>query len=135
MGITSIVTLREAIAALGGRREEQEKELAGLFRHIYDSFKPVNILKTTLHDLAQSSEVRHDVLNTVIGVVSGYLARKLFVRSQQGLLKKIFGAALQFGITILIRKKGDTIKQGGLHLLHNLVANHGSNGSRSRTVP
>ncbi len=128
--ITSIDTLHEAIVALESRRREQEQQLTSHFMLIYDSLKPVNIIKNTIRDLAKSPGVQHPILNAAMGMVSGYLSRKLFIRSQSGPLKKVLGAVLQFGITNLVRIKGNAIRAGGLQLVRNLRVNRHDNGSR-----
>jgi hypothetical protein len=93
--ITSVETLHETILALEYLRREQELELASQCMLIYDGLRPVNIIKNMIRDLAESHDVRHRIANAAIGMVSGYLSRKLFFRSQSGLLRKIVGAAFR----------------------------------------
>jgi hypothetical protein len=100
--ITSVTTLREAIVALESRRREQERQLVNHCMLIYESLKPLNIIKTVIRDLVGSADARHHVLNASMSVASGYLSRKLFFRSPSGPMKKILGALLQFGITNLM---------------------------------
>ena len=100
--ITSVTSLRESIVALESRRREQERQLANHCRLIYESLKPVNIIKTIIRNLVGSTDPQHHVLRASMSVASGYLSRKIFFRSPSGPMKKIIGALLQFGITNLV---------------------------------
>lgn len=128
--ITSVGALHQAIVVLEIQRREQEQGLVNHFTLILDGLKPVNLIKNIVRDIAGAPNIHHHILNTAIGMATGYLSRKFFINSQSGPLKKIFGAALQLGVTGLIRKKGDAIKAGGFRLLRRLLVNHNENGSR-----
>lgn len=132
--ITSVDALQEAIATLKHRRNQQELEIASklllLYDNLKDSLKPVNIIKNIFRELIESPGIQHRALNAAMGMVAGYLSRKLFVRSPSGILKKLFGAALQFGVTTFVGTRGDAIKKGGLQLFHGLFDHHNGNGSR-----
>ena len=91
------------------------------FQGMYETYKPANILKNTLSEVSASPKFRHNLLNVVIGLGAGYLSQKLVVGRSAGLLKRIAGTALQFGVTTLVAKRGirdengiPSKKRGGL---------------------
>lgn len=112
--ITSVETLHEAIAVLEIRRQDQEQALANQLLVIRDKLKPLNILKGTVGAIVESMSV-----NAVVGMASAYLFRKLFFRSPSGIVKKVVGNLLQFGVSILIGKKGS----------RNMLDDHNRNGA------
>jgi hypothetical protein len=124
--ITTVDSLHDAIVALESRRRDQERVLAGHLTSIYDSLKPVNIIKNAIRNLSESADVQYGAL----GLVSGYILKKIFVRSESGPWKKILGTALQFGLTILVGKKGQAFQSGGSKFLRNTLVEHSRNGSR-----
>ncbi len=128
--ITSVDALREAILLLETRRQEQEKGLIRYLQRVSDGLKPLSIIKNIVREVAGSRGIQHQMLNAGIGLVAGYLLRKLLITSQSGPLKKIIGVALQFGITRVVGKKGDAIRGGGAQFLRSLLADQNTNGSQ-----
>ena len=111
--------LKDAIAELERKRDIEEAALKYEFRETYESFKPANILKNTLAEVSTSPTFRHNLFKVVLGLGAGYLSQKLVIGRSAGLLKRIAGTALQFGVTALVAKTGDgdktdTTKKGNL---------------------
>ena len=112
--------LKNAIAELERKIIEEEAAMKFEFQGMYETYKPANILKNTLSEVSASPKFRHNLLNVVIGLGAGYLSQKLVVGRSAGLLKRIAGTALQFGVTSLVAKRGiqeengSPKKRGGL---------------------
>ena len=98
--------LKEVIAELEKKKDIDEAAMKYQFQETYESYKPANILKNTLSEVSASPKFRHNLLNVAIGLGAGYLSRRLMVGRQAGLLKRVIGTAVQFGVTTLIAKKG-----------------------------
>ena len=59
---------------------QQEEDLLALkhqFHLTLESISPLNYIKHTLHTMTASPDVKTDLLNGVVGIASGYLARKV----------------------------------------------------------
>ena len=111
--------LKQAIKILESKKDVDESALKNQFNETYETFKPANILKNTLAEVSSSPKFKHHLLNIALGLGAGYLSRKLVIGRSAGLLKRVVGTALQFGVTSLIAKKGmendpQTKKKGGL---------------------
>src|SRR5687767_1160463 len=111
--------LKEVIAELEKKKDIDEAAMKYQFQETYESYKPANILKNTLTEVSASPKFRHNLFNVALGLGAGYLSRRLMVGRQAGLLKRIIGTAVQFGVTTLVAKKGSdedpvTVKKGGL---------------------
>ena len=111
--------LKDVIAELEKKKDIDEAAMKYQFQETYESYKPSNILKNTLTEVSASPKFRHNLLNVALGLGAGYLSRRLMVGRQAGLLKRIIGTAVQFGVTTLIAKKGSDndpvpVKKGGL---------------------
>lgn len=111
--------LKEVIAELEKKKDIDEAAMKYQFQETYESYKPANILKNTLTEVSASPKFRHNLLNVALGLGAGYLSRRLMVGRQAGLLKRIIGTAVQFGVTTLVAKKGSdidpaSVKKGGL---------------------
>ena len=101
-----------AIKRLEAKRFVQEEDVKAHFHVILNDLKPANILKSTLHEVQQSTPLKNNLLKIAVGLGAGYFSRKMIVGQSAGFAKKALGAALQFGITSFIAKKDDPSDNG-----------------------
>ena len=99
--------LATAIKRLERKRMVMEEDLQNHFHVILEDLKPANIIKNTLHEVQESIPLKHNLLKIALGLGAGYFSRKLIVGKSAGLVKKVLGTALQFGITQFVAKKND----------------------------
>ncbi|MDQ2718913.1 MAG: hypothetical protein M3Z26_04015 [Bacteroidota bacterium] len=104
--IANTTDLSTAIKRLERKRAIMEEDLKDHMHNILESLKPTNILKTTLHEVQESTPLKHNLLKVAIGLGAGYFSRKMVIGKSAGIVKKALGTALQFGITQFIAKKG-----------------------------
>jgi hypothetical protein len=104
--------LKSAIAALEAKKTNDEVAIKNEFQGMYETYKPANILKNTLMEVSAAPKFRHNLLNVALGLGAGYLSQKLVIGRSAGLLKRIAGTALQFGVTSLIAKRGIQTEDG-----------------------
>jgi hypothetical protein len=115
--ISSSSELKNAIRLL-----EVEQAEAGLIfkehlRLTVKSFRPVNLLASTLGDVAKSPYLVDNILGTAMGLATGYFSKKIFIGESANRIKKIIGSILQFGITSVVAQNSDSIKTFGQSLL------------------
>lgn len=96
--------LQAQILELERKKALEEQGFKEQFHQTIESFKPINIVKNTVSEVAASPTLKHNLLNVALGLGAGYLSKKLVVGKEAGLLKKTLGTALQFGVTSLISK-------------------------------
>ncbi len=94
--------LSVAIGLLENEVEEQGQLLGGQVNVVYDSFRPVNIARDLVKEVVTSDEFRSNLLTATIGTTTGYVAKRLFVRSKKNMLKMLAGNFLQYGIANII---------------------------------
>jgi hypothetical protein len=111
--ITSIADLKNAIQILEFEKAIKEQELKEEVYHIYENLKPVNLIKHTLSEVASSPYLIDNILGATVGLASGYISKKIAVGRSHNLIRKIFGAVLQFGVTNIVAQNADTIKSVG----------------------
>jgi hypothetical protein len=103
--IANTSELTSAIKRLEGRRILMEEDLKESFHNILESLKPTNILKHTIHEVQESTELKHNLLKVAVGLGAGYFSRKLVIGKSAGIVKKALGTALQYGITNFVAKR------------------------------
>ncbi len=116
--IANTTELSTAIKRLERRRMLLEEELKDDFHAILESLKPTNILKHTIHEVQESTELKHNLFKVALGLGAGYFSRKLVVGKSAGIVKKALGAALQYGITNFVSKKNHHNNDNGFDKQH-----------------
>lgn len=95
------------------------QQLKDQFHIAYESIKPINLLKNFVHEVTASPEIKEDVLSNVIGLLTGFISKKLIIDEKSGTFKKVFGTILQFAIANVVSKHSTNIKAVGTSLFNN----------------
>ncbi|HEY8659665.1 MAG TPA: hypothetical protein VIL78_11545 [Hanamia sp.] len=109
--IANTTDLSIAIKRLERKKRLMEEDLKEHMHSILENLKPANILKQTLHEVQESTPLKHNLLKIALGLGAGYFSRKLIVGKSAGLIKKALGTAIQFGITQFVAKADDNEKE------------------------
>lgn len=109
--IANTTDLSIAIKRLERKKWLMEEDLKEHMHSILENLKPANILKQTLHEVQESTPLKHNLLKIALGLGAGYFSRKLIVGKSAGLIKKALGTAIQFGITQFVAKADDNEKE------------------------
>lgn len=103
-------SLKEKIRLLETRQAEEGREFKEHFKLTYESLKPANIIKSTLRDLAYSAEVKNNLFDTVVLLISTYMAKKILTNSKSGFFTRMLKVFTHFGITNLITNNSEEIR-------------------------
>lgn len=107
---SAVDSLKESIRLLEIRQTEERKALEDQLRLSYESLKPINLIKSSLKEFTNSVELKNGLFETIVSIMSGYLTQKLVLNSKSSTFMKIIGAVLQFGVTSVVAKNADTIR-------------------------
>ncbi|MFZ4398895.1 MAG: hypothetical protein ACOYO1_02585 [Bacteroidales bacterium] len=113
-------SLKDAISQLEIKREEEGFLLKYQFHLVYESMKPINLIKNTFKEVAESEELKDDFINTTIGLTAGYISKKIFEGATNNPLKKIIGTTLMFGVKKIVAKNPEIVKSM-VHGLFNVI--------------
>lgn len=111
--ITSSAALKDAIQLMEVEQGLQAQLLKDQFLLTVDSMRPVNVLKSTLHDISSSPKLIDNILGLTMGITSGFLTNKIIVGASGNLMRKLLGSVLQFGVTNAVAQHPDSIKSYG----------------------
>lgn len=114
--ITSTIELKKAIQLLEIEQAFKGQLLKEQFFLTYESLKPLNLLKNTLKDAASSPWLIENLIGAALSLSSGYISKKVVVGASGGLIRKIIGSVLQFGVTNVVAQNQNTIKTLGQFL-------------------
>jgi len=118
--ITNSTELKFAIQLL-----EIEQKAKGLLLKeqvllAYENLKPVNIIKNSINEVTQSTNLIDNILGTTVGLASGYIAKKIVIGATGNFIKKIVGSIMQFGITKVVTQNPEAIKSVGQFLFQHI---------------
>ncbi|MBK7171963.1 MAG: hypothetical protein IPH84_01735 [Bacteroidales bacterium] len=108
--ITTSSELLEAIKILEAEQDFKGQVLKTQFFLTYESLKPINLINSTLKDISSSPYLLDNILGTAMGLVSGFLSRKLIVGGSSSIIRKLLGSILQFGVTNIVAQHPDMLK-------------------------
>jgi len=103
-------SLKVAIKALEAKQAEEKELLREQLLITYENLKPINILRNIVKDIYSSDNYKQDFFEIVAGMTSGFISKKLVVRNSKDPILKLVGLAIQFGMTTLISRKYNAIK-------------------------
>lgn len=116
--ITSTNGLKNAIQLLEAQREIKELQLKEDLQHAYNSFKPLNLLKNTLDDVASSPLLIENILGTTISLATGYITKKIIIGNSDNKFRKLLGSVFQFGVINAVAIRTGSLKMLGRSIYH-----------------
>lgn len=115
--ISSSADLRAAILQLESNQAEEGKMLKEQFQRAYESIMPINLFKSTFSEIANSQELKNDVLNAAVALGAGFVSKKLFEGVSHSPVRKLLGTAVMFGISNVVAKNPEIVKSLGNKVL------------------
>ena len=122
MEIKNASDLEAAIIRLKHKKDLQTDQVKDQFNEAVDSLKPINLLKSSLNKVVNSPGLVEKIINATVGLGAGVLSKKLLIGKSTGIVKKILGTALEFGVAGLITKNSSAIKSGGAGFLSKIFS-------------
>ena len=113
--------LNKAISSLQNKQAQELKLLKEQFHLTYESLKPINLIKSTFHEVAISPDIKNNIVNNVIGLTTGYLSKKVLMGTSHNPIKRLLGTLLQFAIANVVSKHSDKIKSTGENILLHIL--------------
>ena len=115
--ITSAAELKDAIQLLEAEQSIKGQLLREQLFLTYESLKPVNLLKNALKEISSTPYLIDNISGTAMGLLGGFLSKKIFVGVSGNLIRKLFGSVLQIGVTNLVTQNSEIIKSVGQALI------------------
>jgi hypothetical protein len=115
--ITSAAELKDAIQLLEAEQSIKGQLLREQLFLTYEGLKPVNLLKNALKEISSTPYLIDNISGTAMGLLGGFLSKKIFVGVSGNLIRKLFGSVLQIGVTNLVSQNSEIIKSVGQALI------------------
>jgi hypothetical protein len=112
--------LQTAIHALSIVQAESGKQLKTQLLLTYESLQPVSIFKSVINEAAASPNFIESISGSLMGLLGGYLSRKVSVGTSHNPFRRLIGSVLQFGITNIIALYPNAIMTLGKCILRSI---------------
>ncbi len=109
--------LKAAIKELEARQASDLRILKDEMEIVGEKLKPGNLLKTVFNDVMDLPDLKTNLLNSAIGIVTGIFAKKLMIGKTINPIKKLLGLVLETFVATKISKNADEIKSTGGSIL------------------
>ena len=111
--ITTRDELKNAIQILEFDQQIRERQLKEQVYQTIESLKPVNLIKSALHEVVSSPYLIDNILGVAMGLTSGYISKKIVLGRSVNVIRTLFSKLLQFGITNVVAQNSESIKTFG----------------------
>jgi len=125
--ITTSQELKDRINKLEQRAFEQEIRLKEHWKDAYESFKPQNLIRNAITDVAATPGIKNNLLNASVGLLTGMLTRRLIAGPSAGIIKRLAATAVQLGVTKAVANNFNSIKEKAKGLFNK--KDHSHNGT------
>jgi hypothetical protein len=119
--ISTVEELKNTIQLL----ELEQSERGGLLKEqlfqTYDSLRFINLLKSALKQKKGSHSDIADLAGMAIGLVSGYISKKIFIGTSSNAFRKLMGSVIQLSVISFVSRHPSGIKSIGHFLLNQIL--------------
>jgi len=105
-----VILLKQLIVEKQAQHEIEGKLLKQYFRSASEKFTPVNMIKSTLNDVMSSADLKGNVINSAIGLTTGFLTKKVLVGNTNNPLTKLFGVIVEMIVARKVTNNAEEIK-------------------------
>lgn len=111
------ILLKEEIRRLEITQAQEAILLKEQFNITYNDLKPSNLVKSFFEEAATSPAILDTVINSGIGMLTGFITKKFLTGSSRNPITKFLGLILEFGVANIITNNSEAIKTQGEKLL------------------
>jgi len=119
--ITSSADLKNAIQQLEYKQVVEKALLKEQFYITYENLKPINIIKNKLKEMISAPDLKTNIVNAVIGLATGVVAKKVVVGKAHNPLTKLLGIVVEMIVANKVTKNPDGIKSIGSIIFKKLI--------------
>jgi hypothetical protein len=119
--ITNLASLINSIELLEEKNRHEEIMLKQNIQYLLYNLQPATIIKNTLQDITSSSEIKSSIVDIVLGITSGALAKKILVGETHNPISSITGTLVEMIVAKNITQNADKIKTFGLNIIHKFL--------------
>jgi hypothetical protein len=114
-------SLKETIMMLEIKQTEEGRQLRDQLITTYNNINPFSFIKNAIGDISISSELKNSIIDSVVGIATGFISKKILIGSSSSKVIKLAGVLLQYGLTSIVTKNFESIKNSFLLFMNNYL--------------
>lgn len=111
--INTYKELKTTIADLENKHSQEVSRVKTDFSVKMESLRPTNLLKGMYDSLSQSSTLKDEISSTTIGLITGYVSKKIFMGTSHSPVRKLASNLVMIGVTYIVTKHPEEVKLAG----------------------
>lgn len=127
--------LKAAIIALEKQHSEEWASLKNEIHGTIENFKPVNLIKGFFKSSDTINGVKENIMDASIGLVFGFLAKKIFIGFSHNRFKRILGGLMELGLAAFIKKNPEVIKSIANSIFKKLFTHSNGHDKKEEVSP
>ena len=128
--INSVDELKNAIQILQVEQADKLQRLKEQSLLSIEIIKPMNLLKSAVKDIVSGPHLLDNMVDTGVGLATGFLTKKIFIGSSVNIIRKLLGGVLQLGITSMATQNSDFIRSFSRFVFHRIFAKKALNSAK-----
>jgi hypothetical protein len=120
----AMILLKENIVLLEIEQEQNRLLLKEEFKNTFEALRPVNLFKNTFQEITESPDFKNNLIDSIIGIATGFISKKIIVGNTHNPFKQIMGVLLQLTITSMVTKNADAIKSSIMEMISKFTNNN-----------
>jgi hypothetical protein len=112
--LKELILLREAEKIIEGKLLKEH------LHRTYESLRPINILKSSVKGIFSAPDLTTNLVNSAIGLTTGFAAKKVFAGKSANPLTKMAGFILEIVVAGAVTKNPEVIKSVGGYILKSI---------------
>jgi hypothetical protein len=118
---TRIESLDTKIAELKLQQQENVLAVHHQLQITMATLSPAKYLKNTFQDLISIPDISENIVDSAIGIATGYISKKIIIGNTHHPIKKLLGSAIQLLLTNYVSKHPNAIKYGIEMLIEKII--------------
>lgn len=90
--------LKEQIIALENKQVQDFEMLKNQYQATIDSFKPLNLIKDSILEVATFSNIKSYLISGAVGLGTNYLSKTFANENEKNPIKKVLGKVVNFAL-------------------------------------
>lgn len=106
----NISTLKNQILFLEMQQSNERLVLQEEFLGLYESLKPINLIKNTFKELSVSQDIKDNLIGTAMGLAAGIVTKTLIIGDSQNPVKKVIADLVQLEVSNVVSNNAESIQ-------------------------
>lgn len=119
--------VKKLIAQLQQKHTQEIDLISNNLYTIYESLRPANFIKDTIVDLAESHDLKSNLIETAIGIGASVLMKSLMDGNSNEPVKLTIASVVKFIVVDVLPKHSEQIKYSGKIILYGYLKNRKAN--------